>query len=78
MSSSLGRVWRRWIKVTTIIGNIQMTILLTLVYWTIVTLTAIPFRFLADPLSLRRSSRNCGWRKREPIADMRKSMRKQG
>ena len=73
----LGRVWRRWIKVAEIIGNIQMIIILSLLYWTIFAVVAIPFKFFADPLRLKHPDR-VAWILRDPIADVSEYMTKQG
>lgn len=72
----LTKAWKRWLAIATFIGNIQMAILLSLIYWTMVAATAIPMRFLSDPLTLRRH--NQGWVKIEPVADVLDSMKKQG
>ena len=72
----LTRAWKRWLAIATVIGNVQMAILLSMVYWTIVALTAIPMRFLSDPLTLRRPKQ--GWIKIEPVTDVLDSMKKQG
>lgn len=52
------RVWNHWLKFAEIVGTIQMVIILTLLYWTVLALTAIPFRVFADPLGLKRPQ---GW-----------------
>lgn len=72
----LGKIWRGWIRFATVLGNVQMVLLLSLVYWTIVAVTAIPMRLLSDPLALRRSNR--GWVKRQPNAATLESMKRQG
>ena len=71
------RAWRRWMKVGEFLGNFQMIVILTLVYWIVMTLTAIPFKLLADPLALRDASRS-RWIQRARVADVLESMRKQG
>ena len=71
------RAWRRWMKVGEFLGNFQMIVILTLVYWIVMTLTAIPFKLLADPLALRNASRS-RWIQRARVADVLESMRKQG
>ena len=70
------RIWNRWLKIAEAIGTVQMVIILTLVYWTMITVMAIPFRFLSDPLVLKRSSRP-RWVKRTQPSDVLKNMRRQ-
>ena len=77
MMSILGKLRQRWLGFAATLGNIQMVILLSLLYWTMVTLVALPLRLVADPLALRRS-RRVRWLKRAPVEDMLTSMRKQG
>ena len=72
----LNRAWNGWLKFAVLLGNIQMTIILSVLYWTFVALFAIPFRLLADPLSLR-SSQGTRWVQRPPDTVTLDSMRKQ-
>ena len=60
-----------------IFGNFQMILMLTVLYWTIVFLIALPFKLLADPLSLRKN-RGPSWTDRLPDSDVMASMRRQG
>ncbi len=76
MLKNLGRLWGRWIKIATFIGNIQMAVLLSVIYFTMVAVTAIPMRILSDPLALRRSGQ--GWTKRDQSLGSVEEMRKQG
>jgi len=73
----LGIVWRGWIRFATILGNIQMIIMLSVIYWIMLTLLAIPFKLLTDPLGLRRPG-NRRWIQRQPISEVMESMRRQG
>ena len=73
----LAKVGNGWLKFAEIMGNIQMIILLSLIYWTMVFFLALPFRFLADPLALRRPGRS-RWISRDPISNVMDSMRRQG
>ena len=73
----LKRVWRGWLRITEVIGNFQFTLLLTIIYWVLLPFVAIPFKFLADPLSIKRSARP-QWLHRMPIADPLEHLRKQG
>ena len=58
-------------------GNVQMILVLSIVYWVLVLPFALPFRLLRDPLALK-SPRRGGWLKRSPATDILESMRKQG
>ena len=55
------RVWRWWLKLGVAVGTAQMIILLSVIYWTLLAITAIPYRLLADPLGLRSP---VAWRRR--------------
>jgi hypothetical protein len=71
------RAWRRWINFAHVIGNIQLIIMLSLVYWTLLLLVAIPFRLFADPLTLR-PPESAPWVKRHPVSHSLENMRRQG
>ena len=73
----LKKIWSRWLRIAEFIGNIQLTIILTIIYWLLVPLIAIPFKFLADPLSVRKSAKP-RWIQRDPIPDALEHLRKQG
>ena len=74
--SLMRRLWNRWLKIADVIGTVQMVIILTLIYWTMITIMAIPFRFLSDPLILRKSSRP-RWVRRTQPSDILENMRRQ-
>jgi len=59
------------------LGNFQMVVLLSVIYWSLLALMAIPFRLIADPLSLRQGRTN-HWIRRGPQTDALDSMKKQG
>lgn len=77
MFGFLDKVWRGWLKFAEILGNIQMTILLSLIYWTLLLMLAIPFKLISDPLSIKRV-RCSRWISRVPASDVLESMRRQG
>jgi hypothetical protein len=77
MLERLGIVWQRWLKIAAVIGNVQMIIILSVVYWTMVTMVALPLKLTADPLGLRPSNRY-HWVQRHPTGDPLGSMRQQG
>ena len=70
-------VWRRWLKFAEILGNIQMIIILTIIYWILVSVTAIPYKLFTDRLGLRRSG-TYRWVSRGPVPDVLEAMRRQG
>lgn len=77
MSKVLAKVWRGWLKFAEVVGNVQMIVLLSIIYWTMLLVLAVPFKFLSDPLGLKRG-RVFRWVSREPVSDVLESMRKQG
>ena len=72
----LRRAWRGWLRFAEILGAVQMFIILSLVYWTLVMITAAFLKLFADPLALRRSHRNL-WVRRQDAPDILDSMRRQ-
>jgi len=75
--SPLGKLWRGWLKFATVVGNVQMIVLLSLVYWVMVTMVALPLRLFTDPLGLKKAPRG-NWLKRPPVSDTFTAMKKQG
>ena len=45
------RIWRRWLRIAHVIGTVQMLVVLTVVYWTILALTAVLFRLFGERLT---------------------------
>ena len=77
MKRVLRRAWSGWLRFATVLGNVQMVILLTLVYWLLLAPIALPYRFFGDPLRLRRAGA-ATWVERTPTADGLTAMRRQG
>ena len=77
MLAYLRKTGRGWLKFAEIVGNIQMIVLLSLIYWVLFPIVAIPFKLLADPLSLRHHGQ-VRWIVRSPVSQILESMRKQG
>jgi len=78
----LRKLGRGWLKFAEILGNIQMVLVLSIVYWVMVLILALPLKLLRDPLTLK-SPRTGGWVKRTPAtgeleSGILESMRKQG
>ena len=72
----LKRAWASWLRFARFVGTVQMIIILSLMYWTVVMLVAVPFRFLADPLASRQPD-GSRWVNRDPIPDVLESMKNQ-
>ena len=70
------QAWARWIRVAEVIGNIQFTIILSLIYFSVFVLTALPFKLLADPL-MRRNRAHTTWHLRHPRVPTLEEMREQ-
>ena len=73
----ISRAWRRWLRFAEVLGNIQITILLSLLYWIMLPVWAIPYKVFSDRLALR-DARRARWIQRVPGTDWLDSMRKQG
>lgn len=69
-------LWRRWLRFAEIVGTVQMIIILTIIYWTILMLIALPFKILADPLRMRRSQ-PARWIERDSTPAKLDDMKKQ-
>ena len=68
--------WRRWLKFSEVLGTFQMMVVLSLVYWTMLPIIAVPFKLFADPLVLRRPSR-ARWVERVSASQTIEAMQKQ-
>ena len=64
MKRWLSGFWKKWITFATVIGNFQMIFILTVVYWVLLPITALPVKIFSDPLTLKRK-RDHKWFKRE-------------
>ena len=76
MKRVLTRARRGWLRFATMLGTFQMVVLLSLIYWVVVPVIALPYKVLADPLRLRRSGAPL-WVVRTPDNSMQ-GMRRQG
>ena len=52
-STLLKTAWRGWLKFAEVLGTIQMMVILSLVYWIMLPIIAIPLKLFSDPLMLR-------------------------
>ena len=77
LSESLKKLGNGWLKFAHVLGTIQMVVILTLVYWVMLSIMAIPFRFFSDSLGNKGQGVK-GWTKREPVADRWATMQDQG
>jgi hypothetical protein len=66
-----------WLRFATVLGTFQMIVLLSIVYFTMVMMVAIPFKLRADPLRLKRNVAP-GWVVKAPVSDIMAAMRRQG
>ena len=73
----LASAWRKWLRFAEILGNIQITIFLSLFYLVVIPFWAIPYKSFSDRLALR-DARRARWIQRTPGTDWLDSMRKQG
>ena len=73
----LKKLWQGWLRFAHVVGTIQMVIILTLIYWIMLSVMAIPYRLFADSLG-HKGQRRKGWTRREPIADRWTTMQSQG
>ena len=76
MRGMLRAVGRRWLRFAHVVGTIQMIVVLSVIYWVVVPLIAIPFKLLADPFGHRRS-RSVGWTLHPQTEDIAAAMRRQ-
>ena len=69
-------IWKKWLRFAEVFGTIQMTVILTIIYWVFVGIMALPFKLVADPLRLKAISR-ANWRKKSQEVDVLASMKNQ-
>ena len=51
---TINKLWSKWLNFANIIGNINMTILLSLIYFLLLAPMAIVFKLGSDPLRLKK------------------------
>ena len=68
------KAWNCWMKFAEIVGTVNMVIILSILYWTMVTVVAIPFRLASDPLRIKNRH---GWVVRESSGTDMESMKNQ-
>ena len=77
MARIMKLAWIKWLKVAETIGNFQLAILLSIVYWILLPVIAIPFKLMSDPLTLKRMPSRL-WTSRAHEPPTLESMSKQG
>ena len=60
-----------------IIGNVQMIVILTTIYWTMLLIIAVPFKLFSDPLAFK-SNKPIEWHQRAEEKHDLESLRRQG
>ncbi len=68
--------WRGWLKFVEIFGTVQMVIVLTVVYWTLVAVMAVPFKLFSDPMTMK-GPRFVQWAQRSTEEKMLDAMKRQ-
>ena len=71
------RVWNNWKQFVVLLGNFQMVIVLTIIYWLLLPIWAIPFKLMTDPLASRNTS-SAIWSDEDPLPYDIEFMRRQG
>ena len=77
LKTLLSKIKRGWLRFAELLGNFQMIVILSILYWLVLTFVAIPFKIFSDPLGLKNSD-NSRWVTRDRPSDILESMRKQG
>ena len=73
----LTTAWRRWLRFAEVLGNIQLTVILSLLYWILLPFWAFPYKMFNDRLALRNPGK-VHWIRRIPGTDWLSDMKKQG
>ena len=69
--------WNKWKQFVIFLGNVQIVVVLTIVYWLLMPFLAIPFKILADPLASRKGA-SAVWKDEDPLPHDMDFMRRQG
>ena len=70
------KAWDGWMRFAEMMGTVNLVIILSIMYWTMVAVIAIPFKLASDPLRIK-TSEGHGWVVREPFDTDLESMRNQ-
>ena len=69
--------WKKWLLVAEKFGNLQMSILMTVIYILLVPFYFLKLRFIDDSLKFRKPQ-SSNWVTREKIDDIKEYLRRQG
>ena len=69
-------VWHGWLSFAELFGRLMFFLIMTVLYFTLVTIIAIPHRLLSDPLQLRDRNEST-WHLRPESASDPSSMQRQ-
>lgn len=74
------RIWSKWITISTFLGNVQMIILLSVMYVTILAVTVLISKIClaVSNLNTRNTPQVSGWIRRPSNVDEWESARRQG
>ena len=72
----LRTLWRGWLRFAEVLGTVQMMVILSLVFWVMLPVIAIPFKLFSDPLGLRRPD-GAKWVECDPRSHTLEGMRQQ-
>ena len=71
------RVWRGWLKLAEVLGTIPLVVILTVIYWVVMTIMVIPFKLFANPPAKKQSTRP-GWIQKEHAINSLAEIQNQG
>ena len=72
----LRELWHKWKPIATRIGNFQARLILSLLYFVIVTPFGLAVRFLSDPLHLKEQEKLTFWHSKDaPEATLEQARR---
>lgn len=69
-------VWGKWLKASRIIGNFNVLLIFTLIYFTILWIPGFFTRFFSDPLKVKKTKSNSNfstWKYTDDLGQSRKS-----
>ena len=70
------KAWDGWMRFAEMMGTVNLVIVLSIMYWTMVAVIAIPFKLASDPLRIK-TSEGHGWVVRESFDTDLESMKSQ-
>ena len=69
-------IWHGWLWFAEMFGRLMFFMIMTVLYFTLVSVIAIPHRLMSDPLQLRDRGKSA-WHARQESASDRSSMQRQ-